>query len=93
MELRDVKELVNVNLIAEASETCESMGDYFEEAVEIIVREFNDDVWNAERDCELDEDSLDYLEAVKRAITRELVEALRNMKYKNIRVEGNRDGN
>lgn len=85
MKLSEVKELVNLKTI---SETVESTGfeGFFEEELEILITEMDDEVYKAGRNNELDDESIKYMNKLREVVRKEIISTLKTLKYKNLEV-------
>ncbi|MGL5767639.1 MAG: hypothetical protein ACRCX8_18555 [Sarcina sp.] len=79
MNLEQVKELVNLKVIAESFKT-ESTQGFFEEDVEIMVKEHNHDVYLALRKGQVvDDEVVDYLDKLQMVIREALIKTIQEL--------------
>lgn len=85
MELREVKELVNFKTLSEDAESS-NLECLFDEDIEIAVLELESKVWKASNNRTLTEEAEEYLENLQKVIRREVLNAIKTLKYKNLEV-------
>lgn len=85
MKLENVKQLVNLKTIGEAAESTNLEG-FFEDELEILVTEFDNEVYKAGRNNELDDETIEYFDRLRAVIRKEIISTLKTLKYKNLEV-------
>lgn len=88
MKLENVKQLVNLKTLAETIDEF-GVGDFFDEDLEFILSQVNDEVYKALGNSEFDKDALEYLDNLKILIRNEILNMIRTISYKSL--EGIKD--